>query len=102
MVTFQGECYYTPQEAKKQFGVAIPTLYNWAYTDKVKLLSLEAACADTPFSPDDLKNTIYFEHTSLLECIKELRSGKSEYKSVKLSKQIRRNAVRDEIASKEC
>lgn len=89
MIQYNGKTYYTPQEVKKKHGIPIPTLYNWFGTGRVEMLSLDEICEGTPFQPDDLKCKVYFEQESLMKCIKELRSGKSENKPRKISRMLR-------------
>lgn len=75
-VIHQGKTYYSLKDAKRKFNIPQPTLYYWAANKKVELLDLEEACADSPFRPEDLRHQYYFEETSLMNCIQELRRGK--------------------------
>lgn len=73
MLQYNGEKYYSPQEAVDKFRLAQSTIYYWADNNIIETLDLDEFCKGLPLEPKELRSQIYIAESVLREKVREMK-----------------------------
>lgn len=73
MLRYNGENYYSPQEAVAKFRLAQSTIYYWVDSGIIETLDLDEFCKDLPLEPKELRSQIYIAESVLKEKARKMK-----------------------------